>query len=510
MPYSLPSQPLRHHLATRVVITMVLAALLLSILLTAALSYSLYRHEMATAQQQFDNIEKSYLPSLAAGLWEVDIHRIHTLLDGIAQLEHVGAVSLKDELQQQINRQHPQFSAPLVSKHYPIYYQIDGEQHPVGTLQVQLMADGIVQHLWQQSRNIALVTVSALLLSTGLMLLIFRFAVSRHLRAMAEFASHLDLNRLEQPLQLKRPVRQDELDQVVDAINRLQHRIKHELARRNEIELQLNNNTAQLEQQVARRTTDLQHKNSLLQQQSAELARQNEELDAYAHTVAHDLKHPLTSLIGMSRLLNATFIELSEEQKHAALTTIDTTSRKMNDIINALLLLASMREQQNVALQPLDMALLINNALQRLENFARHYQAAIEVASSWPIATGYPQWVEEVWVNYLSNAIKYGGQPPVIRLGADTTPDGMVIFWIRDNGVPLSAQQQAGLFSTFQRFSPQSADGHGLGLSIVKRIVTRLGGEVGYRAAEEGGSLFWFSLPQASAAALPDQSGKST
>jgi signal transduction histidine kinase len=510
MPYSLPSQPLRHHLATRVVITMVLAALLLSVLLTAALSYSVYRYEIATAQQQFDNIEKSYLPSLAAGLWEVDIHRINTLLDGIARLEHVGAVSLTDELQQQLSRQHPQFSDALVSKHYPVHYQIDGEQHPVGTLQVELMADGIQQHLWQQSRNIALVTVSALLLSAVLMLLIFRFAVSRHLRAMAQFASQLDLNRLEQPLQLQRPVRQDELDQVVDAINRLQQRIKHELIRRNEIEQQLNNNTAHLEQQVALRTTDLQLKNSLLQQQSAELAKQNEELDAYAHTVAHDLKHPLTSLIGMSRLLNATFIELSAEQKHAALTTIDSTSRKMNDIISALLLLASMREQQNVALQPLDMALLVSNALQRLEDFAHQHQAAIEVAPNWPTAIGYPQWIEEVWVNYLSNAIKYGGRPPVIQLGADITPDNMVICWIRDNGRALSTQQQAGLFSTFQRFSPQSADGHGLGLSIVKRIVTRLGGEAGYRATEDGGSLFWFSLPQAPAAALPDQSGKST
>lgn len=510
MPYSQPSQPLSNSLATRVVVAMVLAALLLSALLTAILSYNAYRSHISDAQRQLDNIKKSYLPSLAAGLWEVDPHRINTLMDGIAQLEYVGSVHLSDELQQQFSRQHPHFSNILASKSYPVRYQIDGEQYPVGTLQVQLMADGILRHLWLQSGNIALVTVGALLLSAMLMLLIFRFAVSRHLRAMAEFASHLDLNRLEQPLQLRRTLRNDELDQVVDAVNRLQMRIKHELARRSDIEQQLNNHTAQLEQQVALRTTDLKNKNSLLLQQSTELAKQNAELDAYAHTVAHDLKHPLTSLIGMSRLLNATFIELSEEQKHAALTTIDTTSRKMNDIINALLLLGSMREQQSIQLQPLDMTLLVNNAQQRLEDFARQHNTSIDVPSCWPTASGYPQWVEEIWVNYLSNAIKYGGQPPVIKLGADTQANGKVIFWIQDNGQALSEQQQQLLFGAFERFSPQTADGHGLGLSIVKRIAERLGGEVGYRAAEDGGSLFWFSLPQASAAALPDQSGKST
>lgn len=509
MPCSLPSQPLRRSLASRVVVIMVLTALLLSIVVTTALSYNLYRHEVSTAQRQFDNIEKSYLPSLAAGLWEVDTYRINTLLDGIAQLDNVGSVSLTDELAQQFNRQQPQYTRLLSSKSYQVHYQIDGERYPVGQLHVQLIADDILQRLWRQSLNIALVTVSTLLLSAILMLLIFRFAVSRHLRAMAEFASHLDLNRLEQPLKLTRRSRDDELDQVVDAINRLQRRIKLELSRRNEVESQLNANKAQLEQQIAVRTADLQQKNSLLQQQSAELARQNEELDAYAQTVAHDLKHPLTSLLGMSRLLNASYLDLSAEQKQAALTTIDNTSRKMNDIINALLLLASTRSQQQIALQTLDMAMLVANVQERLADFIRQYQAVIELSTSWPDAIGYPQWIEEVWVNYLSNAIKYGGRPPIIRLGAELTTNGQICFWVQDNGQALSPQQQTGLFSTFQRFSPQSADGHGLGLSIVKRIIERLGGTVGYRAADNGGSVFWFTLPQSADNASSEHSGNS-
>ena len=249
MPYSQPTQPLRRSLATRVVVITVLCALLLSVLLTALLSYASYRYELIAAHRQFSNIEKSYLPSLAAGLWEVDTYRINTLLDGIAQLEDVGNIRLSDELEQQFSRTHPDFSKPLATKDYPVLYQVDGEQFPVGQLHIQLMSDHIEQRLWRLSLAIALVTVCALLLSAMLMLAIFRFAVSKHLHAMARFASQLDLNKLEQALYLDRRPRQDELDQVVDAMNRLRRRIMHELARRSEIENQLNQQAAILEQQ---------------------------------------------------------------------------------------------------------------------------------------------------------------------------------------------------------------------------------------------------------------------
>ncbi|WP_052027240.1 sensor histidine kinase [Rheinheimera nanhaiensis] len=187
----------------------------------------------------------------------------------------------------------------------------------------------------------------------------------------------------------------------------------------------------------------------------------------------------------------------------------------MNDIINALLLLASTREQQHINLETLDMAQLVRNAQDRLSDFIHQHQAVLQLPVSWPKVSGYPQWVEEVWVNYMSNAIKYGGRPPLLRLGAQADETGDVVFWLHDNGAALSAQQQTGLFNSFQRFSPKSADGHGLGLSIVKRIIERLGGRVGYRIAADGGSVFWFSLPQACDTAVPDtavydDSGKST
>jgi signal transduction histidine kinase len=116
-------------------------------------------------------------------------------------------------------------------------------------------------------------------------------------------------------------------------------------------------------------------------------------------------------------------------------------------------------------------------------------------ASAWPVALGYAPWVEEVWINYLSNALKYGGRPPRIELGAKAQPDEMTRFWVRDNGPGIPPEAQARLFTPFTRLDQVRAKGHGLGLSIVRRIVEKLGGQVSVESQVGQGSVFSFTLP---------------
>jgi two-component system sensor histidine kinase/response regulator len=115
--------------------------------------------------------------------------------------------------------------------------------------------------------------------------------------------------------------------------------------------------------------------------------------------------------------------------------------------------------------------------------------------SKWPVALGYAPWVEEVWINYLSNAFRYGGRPPRLELGAEAQPDGRVRFWVRDNGAGLTPEDQARLFTPFTRLDQVQVKGHGLGLSIVRRIVEKLGGQVGVESQIGQGSTFSFTLP---------------
>ncbi len=242
----------------------------------------------------------------------------------------------------------------------------------------------------------------------------------------------------------------------------------------------------------------LAEKNALLQEEIAEREKLIAELDAFAHTVAHDLKNPLGVTINYAQFLQRYHVKMSPEELQKSLDTIMRNGQKMNNIISELLLLAGVRKEE-VELEPIDMASIVAEAQDRLAYIIEEYQAEVIVPDEWPVALGYGPWVEEVWANYLSNAIKYGGQPPRAELGATVQPDGLVQFWVRDNGQGLTPEEQAQLFVPFTRLDQARAEGHGLGLSIVQRIVEKLGGKVGVESegGPDQGSVFSFTLSPA-------------
>jgi signal transduction histidine kinase len=232
-----------------------------------------------------------------------------------------------------------------------------------------------------------------------------------------------------------------------------------------------------------------------LRQYGMELEARNQELDAFAHSVAHDLKNPLGHVVGYAELLGQKHSMLTRAERQRSLITIAQTGRKMSNIIDELLLLAGVRKIKKVEMAPLDTASIIAEAQGRLADLVADHQAVIRVPDSWPIALGYDPWVEEVWVNYISNAILYGGRPPRIELGATALEDGWVRFWVRDNGNGLTPEEQSRLFTSFERLDRVRAKGHGLGLSIVRRIVEKLGGRVSVESQVGLGSIFGFTLP---------------
>ena len=113
------------------------------------------------------------------------------------------------------------------------------------------------------------------------------------------------------------------------------------------------------------------------------------------------------------------------------------------------------------------------------------------------MAKGHAGWIEEIWVNYINNALEHGGQAVRIDLGADTQPDGMIRFWVRDNGPGIPYDNQEKLFTPFTRMAQVQTKGQGLGLSIVRRIADKLGGQVGVESDPGRGSTFYFLLRQA-------------
>jgi PAS domain S-box-containing protein len=234
----------------------------------------------------------------------------------------------------------------------------------------------------------------------------------------------------------------------------------------------------------------------VLKQYVVDLEEKNEELDAFARTVAHDINSPLSIVVSCAQLLERAHADMPAEQLETYLGMLSQVSLKTCNIVKELLLLAAVGNEE-VKAEPLDMSAIVAEANKRLTYSGERAEAQITVPDTWPHAVGYGPWVEEVWINYLSNGVKYGGRPPELELGADAPTDGTVRFWVRDNGAGIEPEDQARLFTPFTKLRQVRAKGHGLGLSIVRRIVEKLNGQVGVESVVGQGSVFWFTLPAA-------------
>ena len=310
-------------------------------------------------------------------------------------------------------------------------------------------------------------------------------AVTRNAYADARFASEIDRqtgfntqSMLAVPLRLR-----DEVIGVIEILNKFDADFDDE-------------DLAMIETLAAAAAIALDNASlfAQLRRQTEQLQVQNSELDAFAHTVAHDLKGPLATIMGFSDFLLEYELAVSPQDLEKAITAIGRSSHKMHNIIQEILLLSGVRKA-DIKPQPINMQEVVGEAISRLSVSIHETQAALTGPTQWPVVYGYAPWVEEIWVNYISNALKYGGRPPVVEFGC-TEAEDVVWFWVSDNGHGLSAEQQSKLFIPFTRLEQVRVKGHGLGLSIVQRIVSKLGGQVKIESEIGEGSKFLFSLPR--------------
>jgi signal transduction histidine kinase len=238
---------------------------------------------------------------------------------------------------------------------------------------------------------------------------------------------------------------------------------------------------------------DLQQSREDLRGQVSALQTRNRHLEEYVDMVAHDLKEPLVVMAFTSNLIT-NIPDLSGEKLKEYLRQMGQTADEMKRIINNLKHFSEVSEAE-APFETVRMAEVVVNVQGRLSYLIREQQAQVVIPQNWPAAIGYGPWIEEVWANYLSNAIKYGGRPPYVELGASTRSDGVVRFWVRDNGPGIPPAVRTRLFTAFNHVGHVHHLEHGLGLSIVLQIVEKMGGQVGVESEPGMGSLFYFTLP---------------
>lgn len=221
-----------------------------------------------------------------------------------------------------------------------------------------------------------------------------------------------------------------------------------------------------------------------------------DDLDSFAHTVAHDIKGNLAAIVTGQDLLRDLLRSGEYEAAEEISGLIRESSLNTLHITRELLTLATMG-QDKICAEPLDMYEIIRAAVKRINTTVNPGIYSLETEEILPVSVGYAPWLEEVWFNYLSNGIKYGGNPAVLKIGGEHTTNGHVRYWIKDNGKGIGEEEKELLFKKFSRLNPERVKGTGLGLSIVGRIIDKLGGEVGVESSGIAGegSLFYFTLP---------------
>jgi two-component system, sensor histidine kinase and response regulator len=230
-----------------------------------------------------------------------------------------------------------------------------------------------------------------------------------------------------------------------------------------------------------------------LSERTRELEVSNSELEAFTHSVTHDLRGPLTAVYGFAEALDTDLAEQLPLEARELVSDILLGAKRMATVIDDLLRL-SMLSRQPLARSEVDMRALVVEVVQQLQR-GDLCRASISIGAL-PMARADGSLVSHVLTNLISNALKFSRvrQDPEITIGSESI-DGSTAYFVRDNGVGFSMQRAERLFGAFQRLhSREMFEGTGVGLSIVKRIVERHGGRIWAVAEVEKGATFSFTL----------------
>lgn len=231
-----------------------------------------------------------------------------------------------------------------------------------------------------------------------------------------------------------------------------------------------------------------------VEQRTVQLAGVNKELEAFAYSVSHDLRAPLRSIDGFSRMILDLYADRLDKTGQNYLNRIRASTQRMGDMLDALLALSRVTRWE-LHPQPVDLSAMAQEIVAALVESEPARTAHIMIAPSLT-AEGDSRLLRIALENLLSNAWKYTSKTPdaVIEFGCETH-DGEPIFFVRDNGAGFDPAFMDRLFGVFQRLHNDSEfPGTGVGLATVQRIMHRHGGTIWARSEVGSGSTFYFSL----------------
>jgi two-component system sensor kinase len=236
--------------------------------------------------------------------------------------------------------------------------------------------------------------------------------------------------------------------------------------------------------------------NSELTRETVKLEDANNELEAFAYSVSHDLRVPLRAIDGFSRIVIEDYEKDLDEEGVRLLNVVRDNTKKMGQLIDDILLL-SRAGRQEMKISELDMSSLAKNIYADFDQDTKGRTVIFSVDDI-PRAMGDRALLTQVFTNLIGNAIKFTGDKDIskIEVGFKDAKDDN-IYYVKDNGAGFDMKYYDKLFGLFQRLHTQEEfQGTGVGLSIVQRIVSRHGGRVWGEGELDKGATIYFSLPK--------------
>jgi len=226
----------------------------------------------------------------------------------------------------------------------------------------------------------------------------------------------------------------------------------------------------------------------------SQLEATNRELEAFAYSVSHDLRSPLRAIEGFSRILLEEYHASLAPEAQRYLQFVRDNTVQMGNLITHLLAFSRVG-RESLTKQPVELVAQVRDALEELRTEQSGRQVEVSIGEL-GMCKADPALLRQVWLNLLSNALKFTRQREVamIEIGCQNVSDGCIYF-VRDNGTGFDMQYADKLFSVFQRLHRlEDYEGTGVGLATVQRIVHRHGGRIWAEAQVNSGATFYFTI----------------
>jgi signal transduction histidine kinase len=286
-------------------------------------------------------------------------------------------------------------------------------------------------------------------------------------------------------------VRQHELTNAGEKLNA---ELQAEIAQRKQVEEALRTAQAQL----ANRAVQLE---GLVIQRTAKLQETIGELEGFSYSITHDLRAPLRAMQSFSQMLEKGYGDKLDDAGKDFLRRIRQSANRMDKLIQDVLQYSQVL-RLDLRLERVDVDHLLRGILESYQDF-QEPQAQVIMEDGLPAVLGNEAALTQCFSNLLNNAVKFvaPGTKPCVRISAEER-GVMARFWITDQGIGIAPQYLAKIFEMFQRLET-SFEGTGIGLTIVRKAVERMGGRVGVESEPGKGSRFWLELKAAANGITP-------